>query len=483
MRSALLPADAIEQAPLAPTLLQSLEPVAPATKDLQNHAQRSKILQEQLNFSDDETRRLVYKAVAEHTSQMLRAMDKKYTTDDFEPLLILGEGGFGVVHLVQRREVSPPQFCALKQMPKSKYDRKNARDRIFAERHILSEARSRWFVRLFATFQDSHYVYMAMEFVQGGDLFKYLEMRHRLNMREGQFYIAELLLALEVVHDYGFIHRDIKPDNIILTSSGHLKLLDFGLCKVDPSKKACQSNAHNGSARSQDARLRMSLAGTPTYMAPESFEQYFSALSDLWAAAVVLFECLFGAAPFYTDSAFNGKRQMDDIRSQVQQCDEILQSKYKSGLDRGLFSAELVDLLKNLLCAEETRFSIQQCKQHRFFTGIDFDTIHLSVAPICPNIKGPSDTRYFDVKDPVPLPAAEPDFVDVDPKLEWENYEFNGELHVLRRPSVFKEFIASVIESSSRAGNEGGCGCFASPLLNLASALGWRAVARAKHRH
>lgn len=428
-------------------------------RDYQARNQRTQILDEQLSTTGEATRRYVQQIVAERETQLVKAQIKKYTTADFDSVLVLGQGSYGVVHLVQRKGTDPPEFYALKQMRKSSYHRKNTRERAFAEREILGvQGRSRWFVELFATFQDADHVYMAMEFVQGGDLFKHLEIKQRFTIAEARFYMAELLLALEVVHNCGFLHRDIKADNIILTSSGHLKLLDFGLCRADPNKKEIEKLNFDPTSPVKAVghqRKRMSLAGTPMYMAPETFDGYYSGASDVWAAAIVFFECLYGSVPFYS-----GDLDGDDMFSRVEgiirsRRDEILRTKYQRGADRGWFTPEAKNLLQNLLCDEEHRLSIQQCKEHVFFSGVNFDTIHLETAPILPAVNGPGDYSNFDTSRRRELPEVDESFLAVDPYMEWSHYEFNKESRDLQRPSVFKDFVASVIESATKVAEEG----------------------------
>lgn len=166
----------------------------------------------------------------------VRRTCKVWSTADFRSLKVLGEGAYGVVHLVQRSDTG--EAYALKMMKKSGFRRKNLLEGVFAEREILAEARSRWFVQLHATFQDTKYVYMVMEFLQGGDLIGHLIRRGRFTIEETRFYMAQLLEALNTVHRAGFVHRDVKPDNMVLDAKGHLKLLDFGLCKHDPYARA-----------------------------------------------------------------------------------------------------------------------------------------------------------------------------------------------------------------------------------------------------
>lgn len=96
---------------------------------------------------------------------------------------------------------------------------------------MLVKAKSEMIVELKQSFQDANYLYLVMEFLQGGDLMTLLMRKDVLSEDESRFYIAETILAIESVHKHNYIHRDLKPDNILLDRDGHIKLTDFGLCK------------------------------------------------------------------------------------------------------------------------------------------------------------------------------------------------------------------------------------------------------------
>ena len=100
-----------------------------------------------------------------------------------------------------------------------------------AERDILAHADNPWIVELKCSFQDEKYLYLVMEFLQGGDLMTLLMEKDILSEEMSRFYIAETVLAVESVHSYNYIHRDLKPDNLLIGRGGHTKLSDFGLCK------------------------------------------------------------------------------------------------------------------------------------------------------------------------------------------------------------------------------------------------------------
>jgi serine/threonine protein kinase len=136
------------------------------------------------------------------------------------------------------------EVVAIKRMAKSKLAGKKQVASVFLERECLSRNKSRWLVELKSAFQDRNYLYIAMEWVPGGDLLRLLIDRDTFTENETRFYIGELIVAIEEMHRMHYIHRDIKPDNILISSEGHLKLTDFGLSK-EVRRFSCSSNPIN----------------------------------------------------------------------------------------------------------------------------------------------------------------------------------------------------------------------------------------------
>ena len=109
---------------------------------------------------------------------------------------------------------------------------KNQITHVRTEREILTSSKNPWIVNLKYSFQDEHYLYLVMDFLPGGDLMSLLMKKDILSEDEARFYIAELILAVESIHQMNCIHRDLKPDNILIDKSGHIELSDFGLSKL-----------------------------------------------------------------------------------------------------------------------------------------------------------------------------------------------------------------------------------------------------------
>ena len=161
-------------------------------------------------------------------TEFLRLKRSRLGVDDFEPIKVIGKGAFGEVRLVQK--VDTGHVYAMKILRKADMVEKEQVAHVRAERDILVEADHQWVVKMYFSFQDPLNLYLVMEFLPGGDLMTLLMKEDTLTEETAQFYTVETGLALEYIHSLGFIHRDIKPDNLLLDSRGHVKLSDFGLC-------------------------------------------------------------------------------------------------------------------------------------------------------------------------------------------------------------------------------------------------------------
>lgn len=158
-----------------------------------------------------------------------RQQRQKQTVREYEPVKIIGRGAFGEVRLC--RYIKTGELVAVKKMKKKEMVHKNQVQHVKAERDVLAKAKNPCIVNLRSSFQDDNYLYLIMDYLPGGDLMTLLMRKDILSEEESRFYIAEMILAVESVHILGYIHRDLKPDNVLLDSQGHIKLSDFGLCK------------------------------------------------------------------------------------------------------------------------------------------------------------------------------------------------------------------------------------------------------------
>jgi serine/threonine kinase 38 len=140
----------------------------------------------------------------------------------------------GEVRLVKHKATG--EIFAMKKLKKSEMVRRGQVDHVRAERNLLAQVNSQTVVTLYYSFQDEQFLYLVMEYLPGGDVMTLLIRRDTLTEEETRFYLAQTVAALETIHRHNFIHRDIKPDNLLLDKNGHMKLSDFGLCKpIDPA--------------------------------------------------------------------------------------------------------------------------------------------------------------------------------------------------------------------------------------------------------
>jgi len=196
----------------------------------------------------------------------------------------------------------------------------------------MAEARNEWIVELTCSFRDERFLYLVMEFLPGGDLMTLLMRKDILSEEESRFYISETIMAVKSVHDLNYIHRDLKPDNLLIGADGHVKLSDFGLCKhveirqngsqkntdgtrkdLDEAAKQAEKGLSNAASQMSKAiynkrseykrrQLAFSTVGTPDYIAPEVFGQSgYNETVDWWSVGAILFEMLVGYPPFFSD--------------------------------------------------------------------------------------------------------------------------------------------------------------------------------------
>ncbi|XP_060205412.1 probable serine/threonine protein kinase IREH1 isoform X2 [Lycium barbarum] len=232
--------------------------------------------------------------------------------DDFEIIKPISRGAFGRVFLAKKRTTG--DLFAIKVLKKADMIRKNAVESILAERDILISVRNPFVVRFFYSFTCRENLYLVMEYLNGGDLYSLLRNLGCLDEDVARVYIAEVVLALEYLHSLRVVHRDLKPDNLLIAHDGHIKLTDFGLSKVGliNSTDELSGPAVSGTSmmeddefqllapeHQQERREKRSAVGTPDYLAPEILlgtGHGFTA--DWWSVGVILFELIVGIPPF-----------------------------------------------------------------------------------------------------------------------------------------------------------------------------------------
>lgn len=183
---------------------------------------------EESNFSKIE-KDIIKQNLLKYEGENLRNARKKNSIYQFESLAIIGRGAFGEVRVCRVKDSG--EIVAVKKMKKVEMHKKNQVLHVKAEQEVLSKSECPWIVELKYSFQDDDYLYLVMEFLPGGDLMSLLMVKDILPEEQAKLYTAEMVLAIEAVHKLKCIHRDIKPDNVLIDSEGHIKLSDFGLSR------------------------------------------------------------------------------------------------------------------------------------------------------------------------------------------------------------------------------------------------------------
>ncbi|KAH9502428.1 hypothetical protein Btru_075657, partial [Bulinus truncatus] len=297
---------------------------------------------------------------------------------DFEVKALIGRGHFGEVRVV--REKSTGSVYAMKVLRKTDLLSQPEISCYEEERNIMASSTSPWITELHYAFQDSINLYFVMDFHAGGDLLSLLS-RHDDIFEEkmAKFYIAEIAIAINSLHNMGYLHRDIKPENILLDCTGHVKLADFGsAAKLDETNKVS---------------FHMPV-GTPDYVAPELLQSMnkirqkitYGPEVDWWSLGVCAYEMLFGATPFSNEhgSTVSTYASIMNFKNTL---------KFPSESD---VSEDAKDFIRKLLTDSHSRLSWSGIKSHPFMKGVKWDTIRESDAIYVPSIHGLDDTSHFD---------------------------------------------------------------------------------------
>ncbi|KAF9643504.1 Pkinase-domain-containing protein [Thelephora ganbajun] len=299
--------------------------------------------------------------------------------DDFELITVIGKGSFGKASspirlhpVLQVRKLNTGRIYALKTIRKQHIVERGEITHTLAERFVLTRVNNPFIVPLKFSFQSEQKLYLVLAFVNGGELFHHLFREQRFNEERSRFYSAELLLALEHLHDLDVVYRDLKPENILLDYTGHIALCDFGLCKLNM----------------KDSDMTNTFCGTPEYLAPEILNgQGYNKVIDWWTLGVLLYEMLAGLPPFY---------------------DEVTDKMYKKILHNPLvFGDEISPLARSILTGLLNRDPSQrlgvngaeEIKRHPFFAQhIDFERLLQKKIqpPFKPSVSSPVDVSNFD---------------------------------------------------------------------------------------
>jgi serine/threonine protein kinase len=234
---------------------------------------------------------------------------------------------------------------------------------------------------------------------------------NRFSEEMTRFYIAELVLAIESIHSLGFIHRDIKPDNMLLDRNGHIKVSDFGLCTGDVTGFKTRDSGKRGSGgvsldswkgfstsqkreayRARKRDMAYSNVGTPDYTAPEVLTgEGYGAECDWWSLGVIMFEMLVGWPPFCAETS---EETYDKIANFQVELAAVLEEVEE------MLSPKARDLILHLLAPKSRRIGAKggaiEILKHPYFAGFEINNIRSMKAPITPELSSEIDTQNFD---------------------------------------------------------------------------------------
>lgn len=288
----------------------------------------------------------------------------KTLPSDFKILKKLAKGGYGEVYVVERNK----KIYAMKKVSKQLVLKNKNSTFFMNEKELMTSHELEWLVKSSMCLQDDSHLYYIMEFIHGGDLLGYLSKKDILKEGEIKFYAAEIFTAINEMHKTGWIHRDLKPDNILLDRDGHIKLADFGSCIKMTDNKVISS----------------STVGTPDYISPDVLSStgetvIYGPEVDYWTVGVILFEMFYGITPFYSNS-------LRETYSKIQNID----FKFEEGI-----SEDFKDLIGNLICEKVKRFDFKKVKEHRFFKDIKWEDLRKIEPPFKPRVSSDEDISNF----------------------------------------------------------------------------------------
>ena len=281
-------------------------------------------------------------------------MGNKTTGDidrnSFDFLSIIGKGGFGKVWRVRYKK-NYKEF-AMKEMSKARIIEKNCVSSIIGERDILSQIHHPFIINMIFSFQDENNLYLVMNLFTGGDLRYQINKNHIFTEYQSKFFIACLILGLEVIHINNIIHRDIKPENLVLDYKGYLKITDFGI-----AKKQVKQNSNETS-------------GTPGYMAPEVMNcQNHTIVVDYYAMGIICYELMMGVRPYVGENRNEIKEKI--LARQIM----IKNHEIPNG-----WSKEAADFINNLIQRKPNMRlgykGINQIKTHKWFNRFSWEDLY-----------------------------------------------------------------------------------------------------------
>jgi len=276
--------------------------------------------------------------------------------------------------VLEKQEKSHAQSCffALKIMKKSEILRLKQTEHVLSERSILRAIQHPFIVFAYHGFQDERNVYMVLDYVAGGMLISHLRKEGKFAPDNTRFYAAQIVMALQYLHSMGIVYRDLRPENLILDTTGYLKMVDFGYAKTLKTDS-----------------LTWTLVGTPEYLAPEIIQSKgHNKAVDWWALGILVYEMLAGYPPYYDENPFGIYQK-------------ILSGKLEFPRH---FDTHSRDLIRRLLTADRLKRigslknGAEDIKKHKWYRGLNWAALYNKQMEsyIDPKTCGHDDTSNFD---------------------------------------------------------------------------------------
>ncbi|XP_071967989.1 microtubule-associated serine/threonine-protein kinase 3-like [Engystomops pustulosus] len=308
---------------------------------------------------------------------------KRPCKSDYKMIKYISSGAFGAVYQV--RHINTNQIFAMKKLDREKL---NARrfERAFLERDILTFGQCPFIVSMFGSFPTEQHLCMAMEYVGGGDCGHLLKTRGPLPVTLARFYFAEVVLGLEYLHSYGVVHRDLKPDNLLITPTGHIKITDVGVAKLGLMRPA--SNKYKPTTDEIISEFTdQEACGTPYYIAPEVIlRKGYGRPIDWWSLGIILHQFIVGHVPF---RGKNAKKVYEEIVN-----DEIVW-EFKNDAPPPEVQDVITELLRKNPAHRLGTGGATEIKVHPFLVDINLEDILSQTPEYVPQIMSEMDTSCF----------------------------------------------------------------------------------------
>ena len=358
------------------------EPMSPIMKNLNNNNFGG--LEENINISEIQNKEddiiipeiknnpLIESKESTDTIFSAHKNIKEVKNEDFKILKILGRGSYGKVCLVEY--LPTHEIYAMKSLKKDLLIREEKIESTLLEKEILETINHPFIINLIFCFQTEERINFVMPFIPGGELFQHLKKLKHFGELKAKFYAAQIALAIQHLHDKGYIYRDLKPENILMDEKGYLRITDFGLAK-----------------KIKEGEKANSFCGTPEYLAPEIINGVgYDKNVDWWSFGILLYEMICGIPPFYLQD-LNKMYFLIKNEKNIKFDKKFLVSKDAKDVITKLLEKNVEDRL----CSH---YGLEELKNHPFFKSVDFDALLRKEieAPFLPRINSKTDVQNFD---------------------------------------------------------------------------------------